>query len=380
VTRAQPSGSDARGGEDELRALIALHHAPGLGAAGTERLLAAFGSAGRALAAERRALAEHGLSRSALEWVKAPDWDAVDADLAWADRPGRHVMGRHDPRYPWRLATLPDPPPVLFVSGDPEVLDQPQLAVVGSRNPSAGGAENAAAFAGALAGHGLVIASGLALGIDGAAHRAALDAGGLSVAVSATGPDRVYPARHRQLARDIVAEGAVVTELSPGTPPRGRNFPQRNRILSGLTAGVLVVEATPRSGSLISARLAMEQGREVFAVPGSIHNPLARGCHALIRQGAKLVETADDILEELAPVVTPRPGDSGSGEPAGRRSGPRDADYERLLEALGHDPVSLDTLVLRSGLTPDQVSSMLLVLELQGEVAPAPGGRYSRVS
>jgi DNA processing protein len=296
--------------------------------------------------------------------------------------PARHVLLPEDSAYPERLREINDAPPVLFVVGDPEVLSQPQLAIVGSRSATRGGLENAQAFAEYLAARGLVITSGLAAGIDAAAHRGALVAGGLSVAVAGTGPDRVYPAANRGLAGELVQEGAMVSEFPPGTSPRAVNFPRRNRIISGLSLGVLVVEAAPRSGSLITARLAMEQGREVFAIPGSIHNPLARGCHRLIRDGAKLVETADDILEEMAAHLS-------TAAPAGvsTRGGPapegdddsEDGDYARLREAMGYDPVSLDVLVRRSGLTAEQLSSMLLLMELRGQVESLPGGRYMQV-
>jgi DNA processing protein len=250
--------------------------------------------------------------------------------------------------------------------------------VVGARTPTPGGLDNARAFAHELALAGLVITSGLALGIDAAGHEAALQAGSATVAVAANGLDRVYPARHRKLARRIARQGALVSEFPIGTPPRAEHFPRRNRIISGLSLGVLVIEAGLRSGSLITARLGAEQGREVFAVPGSIHNPLARGCHRLIRQGAKLVEDAEDVLEELPPAAdlgtSPR---SSPVEPERPVSEP-DEDYQRLMEALGYDPVSMDTLIERSGLTAEAVSSMLLIMELKGMVSLNPNGTYCR--
>lgn len=307
---------------------------------------------------------------------------AAEADQpavrAWLEAPGNHLVALDDPRYPDLLRQIPDPPPVLYVHGDPELLGNLQLAIVGSRNPSRGGLENARAFASHLAGAGLTITSGLALGIDAEAHRGALAAGGTTIAVTGTGLDRVYPARHHDLAHAIAEHGALVSEFPPGTPPRPAHFPQRNRIISGLALGTLVVEAARRSGSLVTARHALEQGREVFAIPGSIHNPLARGCHALIRQGAKLVETAEDILEELgalAGAAVPEHATRTSPEPPASL----DPEYQRLLDALGHDPVSIDDLVRRSGLTAESVSSMLLILELQGYVAPEAGGRYARI-
>ena len=266
--------------------------------------------------------------------------------------------------------------------GDAGVLADPQLALVGSRNPTPQGADTTRDLACYLAGCGLTITSGLAMGVDGAAHRGALEAG-RTVAVLGTGLDRVYPAAHRDLARHIADGGALVSELPPDSPARAEHFPRRNRIISGLSLGTLVTEAALGSGSLITARLASEQGREVFAVPGSIHNPLARGCHALIRDGARLVECAQDILAELAPAlraaVAPQVA-CGRGAPGGAMAGggaPQlDADYQRLLTAMGHDPVAADDLIRRTGLPADSVASMLLLLELQGRVSSYPGGRY----
>ena len=302
------------------------------------------------------------------------------ADLAWLEEPGHHLVTRDDPRYPERLKCIPDAPIALYVAGDPGLLDQPQIAIVGSRNPTPGGERNAFEFARHLAGCGLVITSGLALGIDGAAHRGALAADAPTVAVTATGLDLVYPARHRALAHQIAERGALISEFPIGTRVRAGLFPRRNRIISGLSLGVLVVEAALGSGSLITARLAGEQGREVFAIPGSIHNPLARGCHQLIREGARLVERAQDLFEELAPqlqaclrpLATP---EAPSAEPAPTSV---DDDYGRLLDAMGYDPVSPDELVARTGLPPEAVSSMLLLLELEGRVSAVPGGRFVR--
>jgi DNA processing protein len=301
----------------------------------------------------------------------------AEAEREWLDRPGNHIVTLCDPAYPPLLRQIPDPPPLLFVRGDPALLAAPQLAVVGSRNPTPGGTDNARAFARALARAGLAVTSGLALGIDAAAHEGALEVAGRTLAVAGTGLDRVYPASHRALAHAIAAGGALISEFPLGTPPRRENFPQRNRIISGLALGVLVVEAAPASGSLITARLAAEQGREVFAIPGSIHSPLARGCHALIRQGAKLVETAQDILEELGPLAQAA---AGAESPAGHPPAATSPAEEALLVQLGHDPADVDTLCARAGLTPDAVSSMLLQMELRGLVASCPGGKYQRRS
>ena len=271
-------------------------------------------------------------------------------------------------------------PEALYVCGDADLLHFPCLAIVGSRNPSEGGRENARRFARHLAASGFCIVSGLAEGIDAAAHEGALDANGSTIAVLGHGLDTVYPARNAQLAKRIARYGALVTEYPQGTPPRRGHFPARNRIISGLSVGVLVVEAARRSGSLITARLAGEQGREVFAIPGSIHNPMARGCHELIRQGARLVQSADDIISELAPLIGRLiESDAGDGDEEARNN-PLDPDYVLLLDLLGYDPQTPDELARKSTLTIEQVSSMLLILELNGEIESLPGGRFSKLS
>lgn len=323
----------------------------------------------------RSELERLGLQADVINALATPPWDAVDADQRWLEESGHHLVTWADQLYPDRLRQVVGAPPLLFVLGDPIWLQQPQLAIVGSRNPSAGGQQTGFEFSQHLSQAGLLMTSGLALGIDTAVHEGALAADAGTVAVTATGLDRVYPARNRDLAHRIAHHGCLVSEFPPGTPVRSDQFPRRNRIIAGLSLGTLVVEASLRSGSLITARYAMEQGREVFAIPGSIHNPLSKGCHALIRQGAKLTETIDDILEELhwqtESVEIPTIADTKPG-PA------LDADYLRLLEALGHDPVPIDALLQRTGLTTAEVSSMLLVLELNGYVTAAAGGRYAR--
>ncbi len=361
---------------------LRLVHAQGVHTRSLRRLLDRYGDPDTLCGASAASLRAAGLDERAVAALLSPDEDALAADLRWLEGPDRHLIGLTDPRYPSLLAGIDDPPLALFVAGDPAVLALPQFAIVGSRNPTAGGAETAAAFARHLAECGLCIASGLASGIDGAAHRGALAAGGATVAVCGTGLGTVYPARHRELAGEIARGGALVSELPTRAPPRAGHFPRRNRIISGLSVGTLVVEAARRSGSLITAHLATEQGREVFAVPGSIHNPLARGCHLLIREGAKLVESADDILDELAALVglqradQTRSGPAPDEEPGIAQPAELDEDYRALLDALGYDPTSVDTLVDRTGLTADAVSSMLLILELQGNVVSVPGGRY----
>lgn len=359
-----------------------LRHTPGLGPGGVQTLIERLGGAAAIRAADRATLREAGLGEAAVDFLRRPDpSEAVEAELRWAEADGHHILVFDDPDYPPQLKTVPAPPPVLYVRGDKTLLSEPQLAIVGSRNPTGTGRENARDFAEHFSRAGLTITSGLALGIDGAAHRGALDADAPTVGVMATGADRIYPARHRALAESMLKRGALVTEMPLGTRPLRELFPQRNRLISGLSVGVLVVEAARQSGSLITARLALEQSREVFAIPGSIHNPLARGCHRLIRQGAKLVESAGDILEELEPRLREflNPPAQPAGEQAGPADGePPDEDHARLLEALGHDPLPVDRLVERTGLAAADVASMLLIMELEGRVRAEPGGLYSR--
>lgn len=318
-----------------------------------------------------------------------PDPGVMARGLAWLAGAGHHLVPLTDPGYPPLLREISRPPVALFVRGDVAALGLPQLAIVGSRNATPGGLETAASFAHYLAARGFCITSGLAEGIDAAAHRGALAAGGCTVAVCGTGPDIIYPRQHAQLAGEIATRaGAIVSEFAPGTPVARHHFPRRNRLISGLSVGTLVVEASLQSGARITARHAMEQGREVFAIPGSIHNPVARGCHQLIREGAKLVETAADIVGELGSLLerlrtgTPEGNaDNGPDGPAAHGDAvvPPDADYARLLQAMGWDPVDAGQLVGRAGLTIGEVSSMLLLLELRGTVRPLSGGRYQRV-
>jgi len=355
--------------EDLLRDWLSLVRATGFGPAQLAPLLKHDQDATRLLRGDR---APAGLLRAV---AKVPEQE-LQQDLAWCLQPQNHFIPLTSPQYPPQLRDISDPPLGLFVQGDPAVLRLPQIAIVGSRNPTRSGADNAMQFGGFLAGYGLVITSGLALGIDAAAHRGALQVNGLSVAVLGCGLDQIYPSSHRELAEAISREGALASEFPPDTPPRPGLFPRRNRVISGLSLGVLVVEAALRSGSLITARQALEQGREVFAIPGSIHNPLAKGCHQLIRQGAKLVETGADVLEELAPQLQVHPTAAASAaeppEPV------LDADYRKLLDALGFDPTSTDTLIARTGLSAAEVASMLLVLELEGHVSSQAGGRFQR--
>jgi DNA processing protein len=363
---------------------LALAHAPGLHA-GQLREWLQQGASPAALPRQSRAtLAALGLGRAAVTALLQPDAALIAADLAWlAGGERRALVFWGTPDYPPLLAQIPDPPLVLYVDGAVEALSLPQLAIVGSRNPTPPGRETALQFAQHLAQAGFTITSGLALGIDAAAHRGALAAGGRTVAVVGRGLDAVYPPENAGLAREVIAGGgACVTDLPIGTPPLKQNFPRRNRILSGLAVGTLVVEAALQSGSLITARLAAEQGREVFAMPGSIHNPLVRGCHSLLRQGARLVETVDDIFEEIGTIVA-KPGGNATesdGISSPLRTGPLDNDYEILLDALGFEAAGMDTLVARTGLKAGAIASMLLILELEGRVQPQPGGRFSRRS
>ncbi len=307
--------------------------------------------------------------------ARAPDWLA---------EPGRLLLSLADARYPEALLHIPAPPPLLWLRGDPSRLEaQRALAVVGARNPSAQGARDAHDFAKALAAAGVCVVSGLARGVDAQAHRGALAAGrqgASTVAVLGHGCDRVYPASNRALAQQIASDGLIVSEFALGTPPHAQHFPRRNRIISGLSRGVLVVEAALRSGSLITARLAAEQGREVFAMPGSIHNPMARGCHRLLRDGAQLVEQVGDILENLgwAP-ARPTPGDRVSDSGRDGAVDPRDAAQRELLECMGWDPLGLDELLARSSLPAASVQEHLLELELQGRLARLPGGLLQRI-
>jgi DNA processing protein len=306
----------------------------------------------------------------------------IERHLRWLDRPAHHFVPLGSPRYPTLLANLPDAPAALLVRGDADLLSLPQIAVVGSRNPTSAGRDNARHFASYLARSGLAITSGLAIGIDAAAHRGALDAGGRTIAVCGTGLDIDYPRANAGLSAEIASSGALVSEFPLGTQATRSNFPRRNRIISGLSLGTLVVEAAVRSGSLITARLAAEQGREVFALPGSIHNPLARGCHRLIRDGAQLVETADDIFAELRPLVGVLGEQTGAGlkaaESTALLSPALDKGYEILLDALGFEPASVDVLIARTGLKADEVASMLLILEMEARIDACPGGRYVR--
>jgi DNA processing protein len=370
---ATPPDLDATN-SDDLRYWLALLQAPGVGTTRFLRILEHAPDLPAMFASGGQAITNLKLPTPVRAYLQSPDWYAVDKILAWADNRERHILSLSDPRYPPLLKEIADPPPVLFVRGNPAVLTQYQLAMVGSRNPSAGGRQIAHDFAQSLSDYGFTITSGLALGIDAASHQGALDAGGQTIAVAGTGLDRIYPARHRELGHQIIEQGAIVSEFAPGTPPIASNFPRRNRIISGLSLGTVVIEAALKSGSLITARLAAEQGREVFAIPGSIHNPLTQGCHSLIQQGAKLTGQISDILEELSHLISSSPHPETTASTA---TGSPPENNHPLLEYVGFEPISIDTLVDHSGLTAEAVSSMLLTLELQGIVASS-GGLFSR--
>jgi DNA processing protein len=366
---------------EETRAWLTLLRAPGLGAAGIRELIGRHGSASASAAAARR---DGRVAESARAWLAAPDAALIDGDLVWLDVANHHLIVSSSEDFPDLLRDIAAAPAALFVTGDATSLWSPQIAIVGARSATSGGLENARAFAKAFAQTGSVVTSGLAEGVDGAAHEGALEGQGKTIAVLGTGIDIVYPRRHKDLAERITEHGALVSEFPPGTVGRPEHFPRRNRIIAGLSLGTLVIEAGLNSGSLITARLAAEQGREVFALPGSIHSPLARGCHRLIRDGAKLVETAEEVLQELrgvsaslaeglrrrinAPDIDVAPGASAHAS---------DPDYARLLAALDDQPRALDALVARTQLPAAALSSMLLVLELDGAVV-AENGRYAR--
>jgi DNA processing protein len=358
---------------EELQAWLRLAFAAGVPSASQRALLKAFGSPQAVLAARRPALGGHVASNvmDALLADGAPR--LLDPSLSWLAQPGNHLVALGDPDYPKALLDTPDPPTVLFAQGRLELFNARSIAIVGSRNATPQGKEDARSFAKALSDAGFCIVSGLALGIDAAAHRGAIEGAGSSIAVVGTGLDIVYPAANAALARDLAQRGLLVSEFPIGAPPLESHFPRRNRIISGLARGVLVVEAAMASGSLITARLAGEQGRDVFAIPGSIHSPFSKGCHRLIRQGAKLVESVADVLDELAP---------GPDGQVTNNTAPDlpDASEDPVLAALGHGNAGLDALCARTGLAASDVGARLSALEIEGRIARLDGGRFQRLS
>ena len=357
--------------DDDLSAWVHLTHAPGIGTESQRKLLAALGTPDQVLAAGE-AVVTSIIGKRAAQLFAFDPTPAIKNTRDWLAAGNHHLLTLDHPDYPARLLEIPDPPNLLFVKGNPALLQQASIGVVGSRNATPQGIQTAQDFSSTLAQQGLGIISGLALGIDAAAHQGALNVGGTTIAVIGTGADRIYPAKNQALARHIAEKGAIVSEFPLGTPALAHHFPRRNRIISGLSSGVLVVEAALESGSLITARVATEQGRDVFAIPGSIHSPVAKGCHQLIKQGAKLVDSAHDILDELG--SWQRPATLQPSQPS------NDAVPEHpLLILLGHAPCSLDELVIRSGQTADTLLPDLLTLELSGSIAPLPGNRYQRL-
>lgn len=358
-----PSGS-------EPEAWLSLDLISGLGAGGIRRLLSSFGSPAAALQQSAAALAPILGPKLAAVVTVGPSPERLSAALAWLENDRNHLLTLADDDYPQRLLETPDPPALLYMKGERALLkqaDRAGFAVVGSRNATPGGLQNAEVFSRSLSEAGLTIVSGMALGIDAAAHRGGLAGAGSTIAVVGTGLDLVYPAKNKALAHEIAERGLVVSEFALGTPALAQNFPRRNRIISGLARGVLVVEAAIASGSLITARQAGEQGREVFAIPGSIHSPFSKGCHQLIKQGAKLVEDAADILQELQMMSVPHT--AAASDDAG----------DPVLDAMGFDPVSIDTMLERLGLPADQVMAKMTELELSGVIASLPGGKYQRL-
>jgi DNA processing protein len=356
-----------------VEAWASLQLTDGLGTRAVFDLLKAFGGADEIRAASRASLTRFVPAELADTIRRGPDAALLDRTIDWVAANGHWLIAWDDPAYPRMLLSLPDPPPVFLYVGERTLLNRPALAIVGSRNATPRGMEHAEAFAAALSDAGLAIVSGLALGIDAAAHRGGLAGAGRSIAVIGTGPDKVYPAANKALAKELARNGGLLSEFGLGTPPLRGNFPRRNRILSGLSRGVLVVEAALDSGSLITARLAAEQGRDVFAIPGSIDSPFSKGCHRLIRDGAKLVETAADVLEELGLAA------DAAKEIDPPTDGPAASDAAHsVFAAMGHDPAAVDVLSGRTGLAADVVTAALVELELLGRVALLPGGIYQR--
>ncbi|QOL50155.1 DNA-processing protein DprA [Massilia litorea] len=363
----------------QLSDWLRLDGARGVGLRTAHLLLEAFGSPRAIFEAGHAALARHvgpALARSLCAPPSGTTRALIDTTLAWLQTPSHHVLALGDAAYPQALANIPDPPLLLYIQGRIDLLARPALAIVGSRNATVQGKANAAAFATALSNAGVCVVSGLALGIDAAAHEGGLRGAGSTIAVVGTGADLFYPARNRALAERIANDGCIVSEYALGTPPTSGNFPRRNRIISGLSIGVLVIEAAAQSGSLITARVAAEQGREVYALPGSIHAPLAKGCHKLIRDGARLVETVDEVLEamQVSPLAS-----LPSANTTATNALPTETDCTDLLAQLGHEALAVDDLLERLGTSIGQLSMGLLALEMAGMIERLPGGKVQRV-
>lgn len=370
----------------KLEDWLSLVHVDKLGPATLQKLLSHFSTTENILRANRSELLSLGISNAVIEGIQAPKEKAIQRDLSWLEHENHHLLTIQDSAYPYLLKQISNPPCVLYILGKPEtaasLLSEPQLSIVGSRNTSAYGKEIATSFAEKLAASGLVITSGLASGVDGAAHQGALQTEiGSTIAVTACGLNRVYPTEHRQLAEQISQRGLLISEFPIGTTPLPGHFPRRNRIISGLSLGTLVVEASMKSGSLITARLAIEQDREVFAIPGSIHNPLSKGCHTLIRNGAKLVEKVEDVLEELKHHIDLDRLDSAPIQTTSiHREEELDPQHKIVLESMGHEPISVDAIIDTSGLKVEEVSSILLILELNNQITHHGNGIYVRLN
>ncbi len=361
---------------------ISLGSVRGIGSQTFCQLLKVFGNTSNIYSASLKQLKEVVVDSIASAIAQGVDHEALADSLNWLSLANNHLVTLADPQYPKALLEISDPPPFLYAKGNLDLLNQPSIAIVGSRNASVQGEKNAEAFAHDLCGYGLCIVSGLALGIDGAAHRGALKANGATIAVVGTGLDIVYPAKHRDLAHQIVEKGLIISEFALGTPSKPQNFPKRNRIISGLSLGCLVVEANLQSGSQITARLAAEQGREIFAIPGSIHSPMSKGCHQLIKQGAKLVDCLQDIVEELrlSAILDSKLNSNTEIDPNNASdSSNNDSTNNAIFNLMGFDAITLESLVALSGLTVSEVSSMLMLLELEGKVASLRGGQYQKI-
>lgn len=364
----------------EIKYWLALLRTTGIGPVTFLKLKSKLNKISSLFISPQADLIKSNIDPNVIEKVRKTDWNIIAHDIAWLDKPNHHIVTIEDPDYPEQLKEIHAAPPLLFVIGNPHALKNPQIGIVGSRNPTLSGKRNAHDFAHHFAKTNWTITSGLAIGIDTEAHQGTLDASGQTIAVTGTGLDQIYPARNKQLAHKIIEQqGCIISEFPLGTQPQPKNFPRRNRIISGLSQGVLVVEATLKSGSLITAKYALEQCREVFAIPGSIHSPLSKGCHALIKQGAKLVETANDITEELQHVMLPANENIDHKTDQDHDTQSFTDEQNKILDVIGYDPVTVDQIINDSGITANQVNSLLVILELEGIVNCIDGGGYIRI-
>lgn len=351
------------------RQFIALAQINGLGPRTLDLLIKQFGTPSLCLSSSSQTLKALGLSSDLIHAIKHPDWQAVERTLSWSEQVNHHLLTWCDKDYPPALRVISSPPPMLYLIGDKSLLNLPQIAIVGTRRPSQTGIKQANLFARGLSQLGLCITSGLAKGIDIIAHQSTLKAKGKTIAVLGTGIDRLYPSQHKAIAKQLTESGLLISEFPLGTPAKPQHFPQRNRIISGLSLGVLVVEAAIKSGSLITARLAIEEGREVFAIPGTISNPMTKGCHHLIKQGAKLTETVKDILIEIAPQLPSAPPYADHNDPIDIPS-----DLQTILDHIGYHPTSIDEISRQTGLTYPLLTEKLTTLELKDLISATPGG------